>query len=125
MKNSTVKNLLVGLLFLLPFTGFAQISIVSEYTSQAPDEQGNMIPLKVSMKADGSFTVDFGGDGSVDVNGKYTIEGDQIILLDNFCPDQKGVFKLEMTETVTTFTVVTDPCKRGGPEGKIVLTRVK
>lgn len=125
MKNRILKNLFVALLFLLPCMGFAQTSIVGEYTSQAPDEQGKLMPLKVSMKADGTFTVDFGADSNIDITGKYSIEGDQITLLDSFCPDQKGIFKLEMTETVTTFTVITDPCKRGGPEGKIVLTRAK
>jgi hypothetical protein len=125
MKSMIVKNLFAGLLFLLPFTVLAQASVAGDYTSQSPNEQGTLTTLKVSMKADGTFTVDFGADDKIDVTGKYTIEGDQITLEDSYCPNQKGVFKLAMTETVTTLTVVTDPCKRGGPEGKIVLTRAK
>lgn len=126
MKNVIVNNLFAALLFVLPFTGFAQASLVGNWTAQGrPDEQGKPMPLTVVMKADGTYTVDFGADGKIDVEGKYTIEGDQITLEDNVCVGKKGVFKMMVTETTSTLTVVDDPCERSGPPGKIVLTRVK
>ncbi len=130
MMNTKFKNLLLGLLFCLPFTGFAQTSIVGDWTMQIPDEQGNMFPLKVSMKTNGTYVVDFGADGSSEIEGKYSIEGDKITIEDisgpNACPNQKGVYTFVVTETTNTMTKVSDACEeRGGPEGKMVFTRMK
>lgn len=130
MKNTNLKNLLLGLLFCLPFTVLAQNSIVGDWKMQIPDDQGNMMTLKVSMKADNTYAVDFGADGSVEINGKYTIEGDQMTIEDtsgpNACPNQKGVYKIVVTDTTNTMTKVSDACEgRSGPEGKMVFTRMK
>ncbi|MFN7117696.1 MAG: lipocalin family protein [Saprospiraceae bacterium] len=129
MMNTKFKNLLLGLLFCLPFTAFAQASMVGDWKMQMPDDQGNMMTLKVSMKADGTYSVDFGADGSSEIEGKYTIDGNKITIEDisgpNACPNQKAVYTFALTETSNTMTRVTDPCEgRGGPEGKMVFTRM-
>lgn len=130
MRNSNAKNLLLGLLFCLPFTVLAQNTIAGDWKMQIPDETGKLMDLKVSMKSDGTYTVDFGADGSNEIEGKYTIEGDQITIEDlsgpNACPNQKGVYKFAVTDTTNTMTKVTDPCEgRSGPEGKMIFTRMK
>ncbi len=129
MMNTIAKNLFLGLLFCLPFTVLAQNTIAGDWKMQIPDESGNMMTLKVSMKADGTYTADFGADGTIEINGKYTLEGDQITIEDvsgpNACPNQKGVYKFVVTDTTNTMTKVSDPCEgRSGPEGKMVFTRM-
>jgi len=123
-------NLSLGLLFCLPFTVFAQNSFVGDWKMQVPDQAGKLMDLKVSMKNDGKLAVDFGNDGTIEVDGKYAIEGDQITIEDiggpNACLNQKGIYKFVATETTFTMTKVSDPCEgRGGPEGKMVFTRMK
>lgn len=130
MKSMIVKNLFAGLLFLLPFTLAAQNAVVGDWKLQIPDETGSLMNLKVAMKADGTFTVDFGGDGVNEIEGKYTVEGDQITIEDlsgpNACPNQKGIYKFVVAGDTNTFTRVSDPCEgRGGPEGKMLFTRWK
>lgn len=125
MKNIITKTLFIGLLFLLPFTVSAQASVVGDWKSEAPNEQGKMEPFKVSLKVDGTYTIDFGINGSVEIEGKYSVEGDKMTIEDNACTEGKGVYTFVMTDTTNTLTEVTDPCKRGGPTGKVVFTRMK
>lgn len=127
---NTAKKLLLGLLFCLPFTAMAQHALVGDWTMQIPDDQGNAMTLKVTLKENGTYTVDFGADGTGEIEGKYTIDGNKITLEDtggpNACPNQKGVYTFAITENINTMTRVSDACDgRGGPEGKMVFTRMK
>ena len=124
-----MKNLLAGLLFLLPFTGFAQLSVVGDWTASDKDENGNVLTFKVSMKANGTYAVDLGVDGTIEIEGKYSIEGDTMTIEDvsgpAACKDGKGVYKFVLTETTNSLTMVSDPCGHAGPTGKTFFTRVK
>lgn len=60
--NTIAKNLLRGLLFCMPFAATAQ-TMVGDWSAKAVDENGNPMTFKVSLKADGTYTVDFGADG--------------------------------------------------------------
>lgn len=127
-----MKNLMkhtLWLLLLLPFAAFAQ-SLQGDWTMQVPDENGNMMLLKLSIGED-AYTIDFGNDGTPEVKGKYSTEGDQITVQDvegaMACPaDAKGIYKFEVTDTSMTMTIVKDDCPgRGNPEGKMVFSRAK
>lgn len=124
-----MKNVLVGLLFCSPLIGFAQAATVGDWRSSTVDEKGNPATFKVSLKADGTYAVDFEEDGTIDIEGKYSIEGDQMTIEDTggpaACKDGKGTYKFVTTETTNTLTEVTDPCDRSGPAGKIVFTRIQ
>ncbi len=125
-----VKNLLVGLLFCLPFIASAQGTLTGDWKMSVPDEQGNMMTVKLTMTAEGTHTVDFGIDGTFDIEGTHTLEGDQITISDvkgaAACPsDQKGVYKYKVEGDTLTMTRVSDACERGGPEGKMVFARMK
>ena len=127
---NTAKNLILGLLFCLPFTLLAQNGIVGNWTMQIPDDQGNLMSLKVMMKENGTYSFDFGAYGTNEIEGKYTIDGNKITIEDtsgpNACPNQKGVYTFVITENTNTMTRVSDPCEgRSGPEGKMVFTRLK
>ena len=62
----------------------------------------------------------FGGDGQVEVKGKYQTENYQITI-QNVSGDEctgKGLYNYKVTETDLIMNQVSDPCvNRGGPEG--------
>jgi len=125
-----ITNLFLGLLFCTPLTVLAQNSFIGDWKMQIPDETGKLMDLKVSIKSDAKLTVDFGNDGTLEVEGKYVVEGDQITFEDisgpNACLNQKGIYKFVVTETTFVMTRVSDACEgRGGPEGKMAFTRIK
>lgn len=126
MKN-LLKNTL-WLLLLLPVAAFSQ-SPQGEWTMQVPDENGNMMTLKLSIGKD-AYTVDFGMDGTLEVKGNYTVNGDEMNIEDvegsQACIGTKAVYKFAVTDESMTMTRVKDDCEgRGGPEGKMVFSRAK
>lgn len=121
----TLQHLILLLCFCLPF-GLAAQSIEGSWSTQVPDGQGGMMTLKVTMD-NGSYAVDFGADGNIEINGKYEISGDQVTIQDTGGPNAcngKGVYKLEISSTAMKMTRVSDECPdRGGPEGVMSWTR--
>jgi len=131
MKIYIIKNLVAALLLLLPFTLAAQNALLGNWLIQYADDSGNSLPVQFTVKADGTYFFDAGVDGSADIEGKYTLEGDQITLEDTggsyACTGQKGVYKVAVEADTTTLTRVADPCAlRGGPpDAKLVFTKMK
>jgi len=64
---------------LSPLSLMAQ-SPVGSWKLSVPDATGTMIPLKVTMSDQGTFTLDFGADGVVETKGKYTLEGTKMTI---------------------------------------------
>ena len=93
----------------------------------APNGEGGTIDILVSMNADNTYNVDFGMDGSAEVNGEYKLNGSKVTIKDvsgpQACP-QEAVYTFGVSSTSLTMTRVSDPCEgRGGPEGVMVFTR--
>ncbi len=111
--------------FCLPL-GLAAQSIEGSWKTQVPDGQGGMMTLKVTM-SNGTYAVDFGADGSIEINGKYEVSGGQMTIEDTGGPNScngKGVYKLEITDTTMKMTRVSDACPdRAGPEGVMSWTK--
>jgi hypothetical protein len=128
MMTKTAKIVFLGLLFCLPFSLMAQTAtLVGDWKTQIPDDTGKLMPVKLTMKSDGTFTVDLGVDGTSDITGKYTIEGEQITIVEvtGSCPDKKGIYKIVVTATTFNMNRVSDECEtRGGPEGKMAFTKM-
>lgn len=122
-----VQHFLLLLCFCLPLSLWAQGSVVGDWESEVPTEDGSMTALHVSIKADGTYTVDLGGDGSIDIKGKYTFEDGQMTIEDTGGPDScpgKGVYKVEASADTLTMTRVSDECEgRGGPEGVMQMNK--
>lgn len=118
----------VALLFCLPFSLAAQ-DFVGDWTMKMPADNGDMVDVHLSIKGDGSYTVDFGKDGNVEINGNYQNDGNQITVWDDGtgdgCPKgAKGVYNWAIEGDKMTMTRISDACtSRGGPEGKMVFTR--
>ncbi len=131
MQNTIVKNLFAGLLLCLPFFAAAQNPLLGDWVIQYPDGSGGNIPVKFTVKDDGTYTFDAGVDGVSDIEGKYILEADQITFEDTAgpyaCTGKKGVYKFEVKDDVNTLTRVSDLCEvRGGaPEAKLVFNRMK
>ena len=123
-----VKTLFLGLLFCFPLSLMAQnAALIGDWKSQIPDNTGKLMPIKLTMKNDGTFTVDLGVDGTSDIAGKYTIEGEQITIVESVgnCTDKKGIYKIVVTATTFVMNRVSDECEnRGGPEGKMAFTKL-
>jgi hypothetical protein len=128
MMIKTAKTVFLGLLFCLPFSLLAQTAtVVGDWKTQIPDNTGKLAPVKLSIKSDGTFTVDFGVDGTSEIAGNYTLEGEQITIVESVgnCTDKKGIYKIVVTATTFNMNRVSDECEnRGGPEGKMAFTKM-
>lgn len=121
-----LPSFIILLCFSLPLGLSAQSGPAGEWKTMIPDQEGNMIPLLVSIKADNTYSVDFGADGVVEINGTYKSEDGQITIRDNEGSEctGKGVYKYEVTADGMTMTRVSEECEgRGGPEGKMEFSR--
>jgi hypothetical protein len=101
-------------------------SPVGAWKMSVPDQNGKMTPFKVDISADGTYTVDFGADGTIENKGKYTVEGEKMTIQDTEGSDctQPGVYTLKIEGDTLTMTRVSDGCaNRGGPEGVMTMQR--
>jgi hypothetical protein len=117
--------LFLTFLALLPFGLFAQ-NPVGAWKMSVPDENGKMTPLKVDISADGTYSVDFGADGTVENKGKYTLDGGKMTIQDTEGSDctEQGVYTLKIEGDTLTMTRVSDGCaNRGGQEGVMTMQR--
>lgn len=121
----TLCYLFLAIMSMLPFGLMAQ-SPAGAWKMSVPDQDGKMTPLKVVLSADGTYTVDFGADGKIDIKGKYTMEGDKITVQDTEGSDcaEKGVYTLKIEGDTLTMTRISDGCPgRGGPDGVMSMQR--
>ncbi len=122
-----LPSLLILFCFCFSTSLSAQDTPVGEWEAMVPGkEEGSMIPLHVTIKSDNIYWVDFGGDGQVEITGKYVAKGNQIAIEDVEGSDcnGKGIYTFETTDEGMTMTRVSDECEgRGGPEGKMVFSR--
>lgn len=105
--------------------GISAQSIVGKWKFEFPTDQGTMV-MSANIKADGTYALDFGNDGSAEVTGTYNLSGDTLTVKDDAgdCTG-KGVYNVKITDETLTMTRVSDECpNRGGPEGVMVSKRM-
>ncbi len=122
--NPFLRFLMLALLF-SPLSLMAQ-SPVGSWKFSVPDDNGNMVPLKVTMSEQGTFALDFGVDGVVETKGKYTLEGTKMTIQETEGTEctEIGVYTLKIEGDTLTMTRISDGCpNRGGPEGIIVMKK--
>ncbi|MBK7406830.1 MAG: hypothetical protein IPL49_12595 [Saprospirales bacterium] len=125
-----LKTICTALVLLMPLFMAAQESLVGNWTTSVPaGEDGSVIPLKVTMTDAGTYTLDFGADGQVEVSGKYIVDGNQVVIMDEEggeCKGQRGIYTFTADATSLMMVRTQDACEgRGGPEGKMRFTREK
>jgi uncharacterized protein (TIGR03066 family) len=119
MKKQLV---LIFVLFLFaPFFVSAQ-SIVGDWLMDAKTPDGQPSVMKVSFKADGKLKVDFGNDGSIDINGTYTLDGNKISLNDasteSPCYGKVGVYEMKVEGDKLKVKLIEDACEIRKGDGK-------
>lgn len=119
-------SILVVCFFCMPSGLQAQSSPVGDWISSGKTPEGESWSFKVSIKADNTYTVDFGADGQVEIRGTYTLDGQQMTIKDN--PGSEctgtGVYKFAVDGNNITMTMISDECKgRSGPEGVMKMSR--
>ncbi len=69
----------------------------------------------MDIKADGSYTVDLGNDGQLDVKGNYSVADGVVTFIDSSgdmsCPGVEGKYKFSVAEGVMTAELISDECK--------------
>ncbi|MEM1324653.1 MAG: lipocalin family protein [Bacteroidota bacterium] len=121
-------QLFFALLFFVstPFFLSAQ-SIVGDWLIDSQTADGTPTQDIFSMKADGTFTVDFGSDGKVDVLGTYTINGDQITIQDtpkeSPCYGKKGIYEFKVEGDIMTGKMISDECELRRSNRPMKMTR--
>ncbi len=121
----TLAQLSLAVLFLMPL-GLAAQSPAGSWKLNVPDDKGNMIPLNVDISADGTYTLDFGADGTIDTKGKYSLDNGKMTIQDTEGTDctEAGVYTFKNDGNTLTMTRVSDGCaNRGGPEGVMTLNK--
>ena len=120
MKN--LKFLFV-LLLAFPISIFAQ-SVEGNWKVTFPTQDGKTMDALLIIDANGTYTVDLGMDGNVNVEGTYTMDGDKMTIQDikgeQAClgDGTAGVYTITVDDKSLVMTRVNDPCEgRGGPEG--------
>lgn len=74
---------------------------------------------KISFKSDGTYSVDIGVDGKVDVTGKYTTDGDTLTVQDDNGCTQAGKYKFGVDGSSMWVNPVSDPCTERNPQQKV------
>ena len=126
----TLVKLFLAFSLCLPFSLFAQSkSVAGDWKMEVQSEEGISVVIKASIKSDGTYTIDFGNDGKVEINGEYRLKGDHMIIKDvsgEFaCTTGQGIYKYSVTADSLTMEKVKDDCEnRGGPEGKMVMAKL-
>lgn len=86
-------------------------------------------PLAIHFMEDGTYNVDLGNDGEIDVFGNYTLSNGEVTFKDNggkmACPPElEGIYSYTLTGDEMIFHLVSDDCEdRAGDVWE--LTRVE
>lgn len=126
---NSLKTLLAALVICLPLFASAQQDFVGNWKTAIAMEDGSSLPTSVSILDDGSYTIDFGIDGQVDVKGQYVIEGERVTIVDQVtlaveCAGVKGVYRFTADASTLVMEKIDDPCPGRGGEGPMRYTRM-
>ena len=118
---------LTFILFLFfSFHAYGQ-SHVGNWNTQVDSPDGGTLKIKASILADGTYSLDFNQNGSIEVQGKYDLEGNQMTIWDvggeMACPsDYKGNYSLSFNGNQMIMTLLSDQCEGRGAQ-KMIWTR--
>lgn len=114
-------------IMLAPIVVFSQSELQGTWMMTLETSDGPAV-IKFDVLENGTYEVDLGNDGTINVKGVWEVDGNTFKVKDTEgeagCPDDKGgVFSYKLEGEKVTFTAIDDPCGRGGPEGKMEFTR--
>jgi len=118
-----MKIFCTGLICCLALSVSAQ-SMIGKWKMEVPTDEGTAV-IAVNIQDNGTYSLDFGADGAIEINGKYSMSGDTMTFSDDGECKGTGVYNVKATSTTLTMTRISDECSnRGGPEGVMVAKRM-
>jgi hypothetical protein len=100
--------------------------LVGAWVITTPDENGDAITWEMTLTEDGTYSVDILVDGSVDLHGKYWVDGKQITFQNNEecgCCDDKGLYKFWIENDKLWVDPIEDNCELRKPPHKVYFTK--
>lgn len=127
--NTKLLSLLILLFF--PLTFFAQSNIVGDWKAEITAENGEKRVMKLTIKADNTYSLDMAMDGEINVNGNYQLSDDMRMTINDIngeyaCPPEAtGVYDITIEGDKLSMKYVSDECEgRGNPDGAMEFTRM-
>ena len=102
---------------------------LGDWKIDVPMEDGTTLTAKLTI-TESTYALDMGVDGSVDAEGKYTMNGSEMTINDTggpfACPpDATGVYSVVVEGNTLMMERVSDECEsRGNPEGVMHFTKM-
>lgn len=126
-----LSQLLLAVAFLMaPFFMNAQAQL-GTWTWETTGPNGEKMNMQVTFKADNTFAVDAGVDGTIDIQGTFSLAGDRMTIKDNGgnCDGKPGVYDMVVKGDTVNITMVSEECedRKGGsqPGDTFSMTKVK
>ena len=104
-------------------------SYVGDWSIETTMDDGTTVIAKLTITGS-TYSVDVGNDGSIEAEGKYTMNGSEMTVQDTggtfACPaDAKGVYSIVVEGETLMMERVSDDCEsRGNPEGVMHFTKM-
>lgn len=123
----TMKTLL-PLLFMLGFTlnlsaQNPEGNWVITIPCDCPDKKE--MSWQWSVKADGTYEVDIDLDGTIEVTGKYWVDGNKITVQNDAGCTEKGTYEFTPDGDKLWMDPIEDPCEGRKPPQKVFFTKAK
>lgn len=119
---------LIAALVLFSFSSVIGQTFYGAWNTEVTNEKGEKVLVQLTLKEDRTYTVDFGIDNNVEVQGAFTFSETQITVWDTTgeyaCPaDAKGVYEYDLTDKTFIMTKIKDDCEGRGASGKMEFNR--
>jgi hypothetical protein len=112
-------------LFFFSTTNYAQ-SPVGSWVITTPGDRGEPMTWKLTFNSNGTYAVDFDLNGSVEITGKYSIDGTQVSVQNDpecGCCTDKGIYKFGFEDGRLWMNPVDDPCDERRPPQKVFFSK--
>jgi hypothetical protein len=128
-----MKNSFILLMALLGSSlSLSAQSMEGTWRTQFMDQTEHYIVV-IMEASDGQYTIDYGDDGQIDLEGRYLLKGQQVTLWDTggdpqwMCPaEAKGRYHIVSHAESLRLERIEDACPgRGGEDGVIAFVRVR
>ncbi|MEM6633595.1 MAG: hypothetical protein AAF694_28235 [Bacteroidota bacterium] len=119
---NSLRSIFVIALCFFASAAMAQ-SVVGDWKTEAPMQDGTIVEVKFTLSEDGTYSVDMGMDGIIEVKGKYEVNGNEMIIHDTegpqACPPEaKGIYSAIVEGETLMIERVKDECEgRGNTDG--------
>lgn len=83
--------------------------------------EGESYEVVLTFKADNSYEVEWTGDTTPEITGKFTLDGDQMTMMDNKSEgscEVPGVYQISLAGDNVTIALVSDECEPRKGDGK-------